>query len=77
MPWIMSLFDRTDDHSYDKISFDSFKVINEASADVTDEHVSAILERIIASGSKNIVSKKCKQIYIENRYNEGTSQKTC
>lgn len=57
MPWILSLFDRTDDHCYDKISIDSFKVINESSADVTDEHLSAIFERIIAGGSKNLVGK--------------------
>ena len=49
MPWFESLFDRSDDHRFEKFYFNDIKVLNKAGKDVTDEHFKKILDKIIKS----------------------------
>ena len=46
MPWFESLFDRSDDHRFEKFTINAFQVLNKSGTDVTDEHLKEIMRKI-------------------------------
>ena len=72
MPWLKSLFDRTNDYEISKLIIDDVKVLTEAGEDVSDEHIGEIIAKIV-KGNVNKTFANCQEVKIDMR-NVKTSQ---